>query len=251
VTFGEMKEHAREVAAPVRGRNRLRWAVGDDVTVRQEDDALAHLHHVAHVVTGHQQRGAVAVAKIEQSGPHPLRNVGVERCRGLVEHEQARPVQRRADDADERALPRRQFGAHRTGEVGDAEALEAFVDERIRIGDPVQLPVEPQILAHAHALGQRQVAGREADAFRGLTAVLREVEAADRDRAFVGRHDTQHHEERGGLARAVGPEQRDALARVHDQVDTVHRAIAAIVLDQAASFENHFGDHAPNGSFSV
>ena len=147
---------------PYVGRDGLGRAVGDDAAVRQEHDALAHLLDVAHVVTRHQQRGAVAVAEVEQTGAHALRDVGVERRGRLVEHEQARPVQRGAHDADERALPRRQLGSHRAGEVGDAEAFETLVDERVRIGDAVELSVEAQVLAHAHALGEREVARREA-----------------------------------------------------------------------------------------
>ena len=75
-------------------------AVGDDAPVRQEHDAVAHLLDVAHVVARHQQRGAFVVAELEQTGAHALRDVGVERRGRLVEHEQPRPVQRGADDAD-------------------------------------------------------------------------------------------------------------------------------------------------------
>ena len=53
------------------------------------------------------------------------------------------------------------------------------------------------------------------------------------------------------LPAPFGPEQRDAFARVHDEVDAVDRAVAAVVLDEAASIENHFVGHAPNGTFSV
>ena len=111
------------------------------------------------------------------------------------------------------------------GEVGDAEPFEALVDERVRIGDAVELPVEAQVLAHAHALGQRQVPRREADALRGAAALVREIEAADRDRARVGRHDAEDHQQRRGLARAVRAEQRDALPGVHDEIDTVDRPV--------------------------
>ena len=110
------------------------------------------------------------------------------------------------------------------GEMRDAEALEPFLDQRFGIGDAVELAVQLQVLAHAHALGERQVAGRESDALGGLAAMVREVEPADRDVARVGRHDAEDHEQRRGLARAVRAEQRDALARVHDHVDAVDRA---------------------------
>ena len=118
-------------------------AVGDDATVREEQHALAHLLDVGHVVTRHQQRGAL-VGRRSRCRPvaHAQRDVGVERRGRLVEHEQARPVQRGAHDADQRALPRRQLGAHRVGEVRDPEALEPLVDARVRIGEAVELAVE-------------------------------------------------------------------------------------------------------------
>ena len=84
-----------------------------------------------HVVTRHEQRGAVGRADLEQARAYSLRDVGVERRGRLVEHEQARPVQRRLHDADERALPRRQLHAHAVGEAGDAEAGEAALDRRV------------------------------------------------------------------------------------------------------------------------
>ena len=115
--------------------------------------------------------------------------------------------------------------------------------------DAVELPVEAQVLADTHALGERQVAGREPDALRGPAALVREVESADRHRTLVGRDDTEDHEQRRGLARAVRAEERDPLAGVHDEVDTVDRPVAAVVLDEAASFEHHFDGHAPNGTF--
>ncbi len=135
------------------------------------------------------------------------------------------------------------------GEVRDPEAFEAFLDARLGIGESVELAVETQILVHAHAFGERQVARREPDALRGLTAVVREIEAAHTDRAAVGRHDAENHEQRRGLARAVGAEQRDALPRVNGYVDTVDRARPAVVLDEAARLQHHFARHAPNGSF--
>ena len=78
-----------------------------------------------------------------------------------------------AHDADQRALPRRQLGAHRVGEVRDPEPLEPFVDARLRIGEAVELAVERRYSLHPHALGERQIAGREADALGRFAALAR------------------------------------------------------------------------------
>ena len=101
----------------------------------------------------------------------------------------------------------------------------------------------------------RSVSGRypaaKPDTFGGPAALVREVEAADRHGALVGRDDAEDHEQRRGLARAVRTEQRDALPRVHHEVDPVDRAVTAVVLHETASFENHFIGHAANGTFSA
>src|SRR5882672_6247603 len=83
VSFGEMEEHSLEIAPAVSRRNFFGRTVGDDPTVRQEHDALTHLNDVAHVVTGHQQRGAVAVAEVEKAAAHALRDIRVEGGRRL------------------------------------------------------------------------------------------------------------------------------------------------------------------------
>ena len=119
---------------------------------------------------------------------------------------------------------------------------EPFLDLRRRVGEPVELAVQLQVLAHAHALGERQVARREPDERRGVAALLRERVAADRDRPRVRADDAEDHQQRRRLARAVRTEQRDALTRVHDEVDAVDRARPPVVLDEPARFEHDVGE---------
>ena len=68
---------------------------------------------------------------VEERRPDPVGDVGVEAGGGLVEHEEGGLVQHGLHDAHEGPLTRRQLHAHAVGEVGDAEALEAGVDDRI------------------------------------------------------------------------------------------------------------------------
>ena len=72
-------------------------------------------------------------------------------------------MQGRPHDADERALTRRQLGAHRVGKMRDPEPFETRVDLRVRIRDAVEAAIEPQVLAHAQSFRERQVAGGEPD----------------------------------------------------------------------------------------
>ena len=89
------------------------------------------------------------------------------------------------------------------GQVGDAEALEAEVDGRLRMGQTVQPAEQGEELADPEPLREGQVAGREADLGRGLAAGLGQAVTGDLDGAVVGAHDAEQHHQRGGLARPV------------------------------------------------
>ena len=134
-------------------------------------------------------------------------------------------MQRGTHDADQRALPRRQLGAHRFREMRDTEAFEALRDAaRRRISQAVELSVQLQVLAHAHPFGEREITRREAHTLGRLTALALQIEAADRHVTRVGADNAEDHQERGGLARAVRTEERDAFTGVHEHVDPVDRA---------------------------
>ena len=81
-------------------------AVGDDATGGDEHDPVAEPLDLDHVVRRDEKGGALGGAQLEQAGADAVGDVGVERCRGLVEDEEARLVQRRLDDADEGPLTR-------------------------------------------------------------------------------------------------------------------------------------------------
>ena len=146
-----------------------RVAVGDDPAGRDEHDPLAEPLDLDHVVAGDEQRGAVLGAQAGEAGADLEGDVGVERGRRLVEHQQRRPVQRGLDDADERALARRELVAHRVGQRGDAEPLEPGLDLAARgRRSPYSRPKSRRNSPDAEPLGQGQVAGGEADVLGGL-----------------------------------------------------------------------------------
>ena len=80
--------------------------------------SLAEALDLEHVVAGDEQRSALIGAQPLETRSDAERDIGVERRRRLVEHQQARLVQRGLDDPDERALARRELVAHRLGESG-------------------------------------------------------------------------------------------------------------------------------------
>jgi hypothetical protein len=101
----------------------------------------------------------------------------------------------------------------------------------VGVDDPVQLTEQPQVLAHPHAFGEGQVTGGKADILGGRAAFPAQREATDLDPARVRGYHTQQHQQRGGLARTVRPEQRDPFAGAELDVDAVDRARAPVVLD--------------------
>ena len=61
-------------------------------------------------------------------------------------------------------------------------------------------------------------------------------ETARRDRAGARREDAVEVQHQGRLAGAVGPEHRDALARVHVEVDTEQRLVSVGVGEREAAY---------------
>jgi hypothetical protein len=147
-------------------------------------------------------------------------------------------VHGRLHDADQGLLAAGQLGAHGLAEVGDAEPLQPGRRRGARVGQAVQLAVHAQVLVHPQPLGQGKVPGREPDLLHGRDPAAGQAMAADGDRALVGLHHTEAHEQGGRLAGAVGTQQRDPLALADAEIDPVDGTAPAILLDQAAGHEN-------------
>lgn len=75
-------------------------------------------------------------------------------------------------------------------------------------------------------------AGDESNPRHRLGSMPWQAQACDLDRARIRRDGAQEHQQRGGLARAVGPKQADTLARRDRQGQIIDRAAAAERLDQ-------------------
>jgi hypothetical protein len=110
--------------------------------------------------------------------------------------------------------------------MGDPETLEAQLHALARVGKALELPVEIEELSYPKAFGQRHVTRGEANLLHRTAPPLREAVTGDLDPALVGRHDTEKHEQCGGLARSVGTQERDALSRAEIEIDVVHGDVA-------------------------
>ena len=178
-----------------------------------------------------------------EAGADAQRHVGVERRGRLVEHEQAGPVERGPHDPDESPLSGGELGAHRVGEVLDLEPRQTERDRRLGILQPVEVPVQPQVLAHAQPLGQREVARREPHVLR--SARLRSVASACPEIVTVpasGDTTPSTISSVVVLPAPFGPSRPTRSPRVHGEIETVDGTGAPVVLDQPPGLEHDIHD---------
>ena len=134
--------------------------------------------------------------------------------------------------------PGGQLRAEPVGEVGDLEPFERLADRRAVVADAVPAGEHAERFAHLEPIGQREVAGREADDLHRPAAMTRECVAADRDLTVVGRDRSEQHQQRRRLAGTVGSEQADPLAGRDRDVDVAHGFDILEPLAQRTSFEH-------------
>ena len=126
-------------------------------------------------------------------------------------------MQHRLGDAGQGALARRQRHAQLVAQIADLQLLDHVPDRSAGVGDTAQLGEELQGLVHLETVGQGQVPGSETDAAHRLRPLARQLELAEVHGALVGADRPQRHQQRGGLAGAVGPDDRHPLAGLHPQ----------------------------------
>ncbi len=176
----------------------------------------------------HEQDGHARGLDGLQLGHDLLDDHGGQAFHGLVQHEQARGVHQRAADGQHLLLAARELSAA----VGAAllQAREDAVDVGQLPGRLLAL-AQQQVLFHREQPEDAAVLGHQAhaalrDAVRGQAL---HVLAAKAHAPRAGLHHAADALERGGLARAVAPEQRDQFAVIHVQVDALQHVAFAIV----------------------
>jgi hypothetical protein len=163
---------------------------------------------------------------------------------GLVQQDEARLGGQRARDLHAPPLAAGQRRGRRVGELLDAQLAQQLAQQRVdaRLGQRSPVGVALQLQHGADVLLHIELAED-----RGLLRQVRQPQAralvdgqvlhrpaVDGNRARIGAHQAHHHVERGGLARAVGPEQAHHLASVHRQVHVAHHLPRAVALLQPA-----------------
>ena len=196
----------------------------DDAARFEAVDAVADSHDHGHVVLDHEHAGVEFVADALDER-HERFALALRDARGrLVEAEHPRARGHQARELDDAPRPRRQLVHELVAEAAEAEE----VDDLVGLGAGRALPAGHSVHRQADGVAHAQV-GEELRALERSTepeaGASRRREAAraaaeDLDLAPAGDEAADRVHQRR-LARAVGADESDDLARCHVQVDLV------------------------------
>jgi len=180
-----------------------------------------------------------------QAFPDQVAGLGVEAGGGLIEDQQFGLVYQRAGQgkAPLHAAGERldaglvlAFEAGKGEQLGDARADFAFADAEIA-GEHDEVFGAGEIRVEAVELGHHAHAGA------GFAGLFGHRQAAQTDAAAAGPGQAEGAAQGGGLAGAVGAEQREAFAGTQFQVDAAHDFLCvgatAEAFDEAGDFQGH------------
>ncbi len=159
----------------------------------------------------------------QRADAHPelARRGRIDRGGGLVQQQQAGPVEHSLGQRDPRLLAGRQQPGLHIREAFEIEVMQHLVDARLQSLDAVDQPEDPQVLPHRQVARQRRVDGGEIGAAQRLAAAGPEVHSLDADGPGVGLEHPQDHAEGGGLARTVRADQAHDLSWTHLERDAI------------------------------
>ena len=160
--------------------------------------------------------------------PQALALARIERRGRLVEHQHRRVREQAERDVDALAVAAREAVHPLVGALPQAGLLEHRPHRAARIRDALQAREELEVLAHREPRVDRGLLGNPADP-RACTAPL----APDAHGARARRLDAREDREQRRLARAVGADHRDELARVRLEVDAAQGLALAVALGDA------------------
>jgi hypothetical protein len=93
----------------------------------------------------------------------------------------------------------------------------------LRRRDAIDQPVEIEVLVQGQAIVEARLLEHDAEAAPGRQRILHHVDAVDAGAAAVGPQDGAEDMSQGGLAGAIGPEQREQFVAAHLEADVVQR----------------------------
>ena len=118
------------------------------------------------------------------------------------------------------------------------ELFDQFVQAPLEIGDAIDHAEHFEVLLDGEIAGQRAVDGGEVGVGERAAAAPEQIDAFDLDAPRARLQHAERHVDRRRLARAVGAEQADDLARRHLEADVVDGLERAKGFAQALDEEN-------------
>src|SRR6266545_1690867 len=150
-------EELLERRLAVLARQGARVALEQDPAARQEEDAVADLLDLGHVVRGPEHGARSATREGADLGADLLGARGIERRGRLVEEEQPGRVEERLREPDARLLARGEDAELHVAESLQLELAEERVDPRADRAHPVEEPEHAQVLGDREIARQRRV----------------------------------------------------------------------------------------------
>ncbi len=206
-----------------------------DPSVVHHHDAVRRHHRLGLVVRHIHGGDAERVVQAADLRAHLLAQVGIQIGQRLVQQQHLgldhdRPRQRHA-----LLLPARQFRRIAVPQMAKLHHVQDAIEPRAQFlrRQPAQLQAERHVLRHRHVRPDRIALEdhRHAAPFRRDHAVgRRQHRAVHLDRAGGRADEPRDHPQRGGLAAAGRPEQRDELTLLQGQADILHRRHGAEAL---------------------
>jgi hypothetical protein len=222
----------------------VRGALGDDPPAIDHQDPVAQRVRLVQVMRRDEHRRPGGAPQICDVPPHVGPALRVQPGGRLVEEDQFGGVHQAQRDVQPALLPAGQRLHVATAQARQIQTLQQFLRPAPGVGGahPVELRLEDQLLAHP-GVGSRAPALRHVpDGAADRRRVPPQVVPGHRGLSGSGFQQRGQHLQRGGLPRAVGPEEPHDLPAAHVQIDAAHRLhralAAAIGLRQAAGADH-------------
>src|SRR6202050_5413380 len=227
------------------GLQRLRRVDRHDLPVVDDGDAVAVLRLV-HVVGGEKDRDVLALLQPVDVLPDGGPGLRVQAHGRLIEEQHPRRVQQAAGDFQPALHPAGVGGHHAGPPVPQPDTLRALPQPRRerRLGHPVQLGVEAQVLLPGQVVVQGGLLEHQADVAAHGVPLGDHVVSCHPGGARRGLGQGAQDLDGGGLACAVRPEKAERLAGRDLEIDAADGLDLAVALGQLADRDSRCHPYA-------
>ena len=227
-----------DLARRVPGDEVARRPLGDDLRLVHDDEAIAELLGLVHVVGRQDERRASLLEPVE-AVPDEVACLWVEASRRLVEEHEARLIDQRAGD---RQAPLHAAGQRLDlgiGAIGQLDELEQVGGPPARLapGQVEVAAIDDEVVAGGHLLVEPIFLGDDADPRPDRRTAGVRIHPEDPELATRPRRDAADHAHRRRLPRPVRAEEAECLATRDVEVDRVDGRERAEALGQATGVD--------------